>query len=96
MAYDALGREAEAEKAFRETIAINPNHFRANLLLGRILGMKNDPQGALAYSRKAVSLEPNSADAHKFLANVYIELGDNANASREQDEARRLQNPSRP
>lgn len=96
MAYDALGREADAKKLFQETIAINPNHFRANLLLGRLLGMENNPQAALNYSRKAVSLEPNSADAHKFLANVYIELGDDADAAREQDEVRRLETPSNP
>lgn len=90
MAYDEIGRTSEAEENFRATLRINPAHYRANLFLGRLLGMHNSPAAALAYLQKAVKLEPKSPDAHKFLANVYTELGRESDASRERAEAERL------
>jgi arylsulfatase A-like enzyme len=96
MAYDKLGRATDAEKSFRRALQINPNHYRANLYLGRLLGMQNNPSAALPFAQRAVSLQPQSPDAHKFLANVYIELGQLQNARREQAEAERLGNTARP
>jgi choline-sulfatase len=90
-AYDNIGRGADAEKNFREALKINPQHYRANLFLGRLLGMQNNPAAALPFLQKAVALEPSSSDAHKFLANVYLELGDTEKARSEQSEAQRLQ-----
>jgi Tfp pilus assembly protein PilF len=46
--------------------------------------------------QRAVSLQPQSPDAHKFLANIYIELGQLQNARQEQAEAERLGNTARP
>jgi arylsulfatase A-like enzyme/Tfp pilus assembly protein PilF len=90
MAYDKLGRASEAERSFRDALQINPSHYRASLFLGRLLGMQNNPTAALPFLQKAVSLQPQSPDAHKFLANVYVELGQEENALREQVEADRL------
>ncbi|HZQ95717.1 MAG TPA: sulfatase-like hydrolase/transferase [Candidatus Sulfotelmatobacter sp.] len=90
-AYDNIGRAADAEKNFRRALQINPAHYRANLFLGRLLGMQNNPSAALPFLQKAVALEPASPDAHKFLANIYLELGDAQKASAEQAEAQRLQ-----
>jgi tetratricopeptide (TPR) repeat protein len=96
MAYDKLGRATDAEKSFRTTLQINANHYRANLFLGRLLGMENNPSAALPFLQKAVSLEPQSPDAHKFLANVYIELGQMQKARQEQAEANRLGDSAKP
>jgi Tfp pilus assembly protein PilF len=52
--------------------------------------MQNNPSAALPFLQKAVSLRPRSPDAHKFLANIYIELGQVQNARQEQAEADRL------
>jgi choline-sulfatase len=90
MAYDEVGRSADAAKNFQAALQINPNHYRANLLLGRLLGMQGRPTVALPYLQKAVNLQPKSPDAHKFLANVYTELGQQESARREQAEADRL------
>ena len=90
MAYDEIGRASDAAKNFQTALQINPNHYRANLLLGRLLGMQNNPAAALPYLQKAVKLQPQSPDAHKFLANVYLELGQHENAARHQAEAERL------
>jgi arylsulfatase A-like enzyme/Tfp pilus assembly protein PilF len=96
MAYDKLGRATDAEKSFRRALRINPDHYRANLFLGRLLGMQNNPSAALPFLQKAVTLQPQSPDAHKFLANVYIELGQLQNARQEQAQADRLGNSDKP
>ena len=96
MAYDETGRASEATKNFQAALQINPNHYRANLLLGRLLGMQNNPTAALSYLLKAVKLQPASPDAHKFLANVYIELGQEENARQEMAAADRLNAPAKP
>jgi len=93
MAYDKIGKQAEAEKNFREALRLNPEHYQANLYLGRLLGMQNRAAEALAFVQKAVSLQPQSPDAHKFLANVYVELGRTEDARHEQTEAERLSHP---
>ena len=94
-AYEHLGRIPDAIKSYQTTLRLNPNHYRANLMFGRLLGMHDNASGALPYLRKAVKLQPQSPDAHKFLANVYIELGQDENARREQAEAQRLATPEK-
>jgi arylsulfatase A-like enzyme/Tfp pilus assembly protein PilF len=96
IAYDRIGRASDAEKSFRDALQINSNHYRASLFLGRLLGMQNKPSEALPFLQKAISLQPQSPDAHKFLANVYIELGQELNARHEQAEAERLTTPAKP
>ena len=96
MAYDELGRAADAATSLQHALQINPNHYRANLLLGRLLGMQNRPNDALPYLQRAVKLQPKSPDAHKFLGNIYTELGQEESARREQMEANRLQDTSKP
>jgi len=94
-AYEHLGRIPDAIKTYQITLQLNPSHFRANLMFGRLLGMHDDAVAALPYLRKAVELQPQSPDAHKFLANVYAELGQGENARREQAEAQRLTAPDK-
>jgi len=95
-AYDNIGRMADAETNFRHALRINPEHYRANLFLGRLLGMQNNPSAALPFLQKAIAVEPGSPDAHKFLANVYLELGDVQKARQEQAEAKRLETSGHP
>ena len=95
-AYDNIGRAADAEKNFRQALRINPEHYRANLFLGRLLGMQNNPSAALPFLQKAIAVEPGSPDAHKFLANVYLELGDMQRSRLEQAEAKRLESAGHP
>jgi arylsulfatase A-like enzyme/Tfp pilus assembly protein PilF len=94
-AYEHLGRVPDAIKSYQTALQLNPNQYRANLMFGRLLGMRDDPQAALPYSQKAVQLQPQSPDAHKFLANVYTELGQEENARRERAEAQRLSVPDK-
>jgi arylsulfatase A-like enzyme/Tfp pilus assembly protein PilF len=95
-AYEHLGRISEATQAFQDTLRLNPDHYRANLMFGRLLGMHGNPTAALPYLRRAVKLQPHLPDPHKFLANVYTELGEEENARRELAEAERLKAFAKP
>ncbi len=89
--YERTRRLPEATEQFRATLKLNPSHFRANLLLGRLLGMKGAAREALPFLQKAATLDPNSADAHTYLANVYAMLQQPARARQEREAAERLQ-----
>lgn len=88
--YERTKKIPEAMKEFRETLAREPAHFRSNLLLGRLLAMQGDATEALPYLVKASEIDPKSADAHIFLANVYIELGETTRAAEERAKAAQL------
>jgi arylsulfatase A-like enzyme/Tfp pilus assembly protein PilF len=83
-------RVLDAAPELETAAKMNPGSLRANLEAGRALGMVGDPAAALPYLQQAVVLDPNSMDAHHFLANVYRKLGKEDDADREQDEADRL------
>jgi arylsulfatase A-like enzyme/Tfp pilus assembly protein PilF len=88
-AYEKLGRTQDASQAYQHALRLNPDDYRANLFFGRLLAMNGDPTSALPLLQKAVKLQPESPDAHKFLANAYVELGQDENANRERIEAKR-------
>jgi choline-sulfatase len=94
-AYEHEERIEDAHQEFLSALRINPDQYRANLMFGRLLGMHGDPLGALPYLQKAVKVQPDSPDGHKFLANIYTELGQVENARREQTEAEQLAAPDK-
>jgi cytochrome c-type biogenesis protein CcmH/NrfG len=49
-------------------VRAEPRHFRANLLLGRILTLQNHAEQAVPYLRTAVDVDPRSTEARAFLA----------------------------
>jgi tetratricopeptide (TPR) repeat protein len=83
--YERTQRIPDAMKEFQTTIKLKPDHFKANLLLGRLYGMQGDGAAALPYLLQAAKIDPKSVEVHTFLANVYAELGQEANARRERD-----------
>jgi tetratricopeptide (TPR) repeat protein len=89
-----IDRVPEAMDHLATTLELNSDHFRANLLRGRILTLQGDPASALPNLQKAVRLEPKSFEAHQFLADAYAQLGQESNAARERAEATRLKTPS--
>ena len=46
---------------------LEPKHFRANLLLGRILTLQGQADEAIGYLRTAASAQPENAEARQFL-----------------------------
>lgn len=83
VSYERANRITDAVREFKNTIALSPEHFRANLLLGRLLGMAGKSSEALPYLKTAAKVDPKSVEAHSFLVNVYTALGQTANAKRE-------------
>jgi tetratricopeptide (TPR) repeat protein len=54
----------------RAALDLEPRHFRANLLLGRLLTLRGDAALAVPYLRTAVDAQPDSSEAKQFLADA--------------------------
>jgi arylsulfatase A-like enzyme/Tfp pilus assembly protein PilF len=91
LVYQRTSRMDEATREFQSALRVDPKNFPANLLLGRLFLIQQRATDALPYLRKAAQLRPDSIDAHRFLADVYAELGQQENSRRELTEADRLQ-----
>jgi len=76
------------------TLSLSPDHYRANLLRGRILSLQGNPLGSLDNLEKATRVQPDSREAHLFLADAYQQLGRVADAERERAAARKLAAPA--
>ena len=66
--YARIDRVPEAIAELRAALALDARHFRANLLLGRILTLRGDAASAVPYLKTAVELQPSSSEAKQFLA----------------------------
>jgi predicted Zn-dependent protease len=83
----------EAVELLRKVIEQNPEHFRANLLLGRIFTLQHHAEDAVPYLRQAVTSEPANSEAHAFLADAYEQVGNTAGAAAERAQAGSLKRP---
>jgi arylsulfatase A-like enzyme/Flp pilus assembly protein TadD len=88
--YARIDRVPDAMKELDITLGSDPDHYRANLLRGRILSLQNDPEQALPNLEKAVKVQPASVEAHLFLADAYAQLGRQEDAKSQRAEAYRL------
>lgn len=87
--YARIDRVPEAMEHLDICLSLDLAHYRANLLRGRILSLQGKPAQALANLKKAAEVQPDSREAHKFLADAYEQLGDSDNAARERAQAAR-------
>ncbi len=92
--YARIDRVPEALNHLDIALQLDPNHYRANLLRGRILSLQGDSAGGLLNLQKAATVEPKSVEAHQFLSEAYAKLGQQENAAREHAEADRLRAPT--
>ncbi len=81
--YARVDRVPEAMQHLDICLEIDPGHYRANLLRGRILSLQGKPAEALPNLKKATEVQSDSREAHKFLADAYEQLGDSAKAAEE-------------
>jgi choline-sulfatase len=88
--YARIDRVPEAMDELDRTLELNRNHYRANLLRGRLLSLLNKPAEALPNLQKAAAVEPTSIEAHQFLADTYAQLGRIAEESKERARAEKL------
>ena len=73
--YARIDRVPEAMDHLDTCLDLSPDHYRANLLRGRLLSLLGKPSEALANLQKAAVVEPASQEAHTFLADAYAQLG---------------------
>jgi choline-sulfatase len=88
--YARINRVSEAMVELRTAVQLEPRHFRANLLLGRILTLQGDGLGALPYLQTATDVQPSTGEAHQFLADAYEKAGRAADAAKERRRAEEL------
>jgi tetratricopeptide (TPR) repeat protein len=92
--YARIDRVPDALTELDTTLGISPDHYRANLLRGRILSLQGNPLGALNNLEKAAQVQPDSREGHLFLAEAYQQLGRAAEAERERATAGTLAAPA--
>jgi choline-sulfatase len=88
--YARIDRVDEAVRELRAVLELAPAHYRANLLLGRILTLQGQAAAGLPHLEKAAAATEASAEAHAFLADSYAALGRNADADRARARAEQL------
>jgi choline-sulfatase len=80
----------EAAREFDAALQLDPSHYQANLIYGHMLVLEHEPEAALPKLQKAAKLKPDLGEPHKYLAEAYFQLGQQANADRERALADRL------
>ena len=72
--------EAEAVRAVRRSVALNPELFQSRLLLGRMLARRGVFNEAIEHLQKARAIDPPAVAATYQLALVHRSLGDTEQA----------------
>lgn len=72
--------EAEAVRAVRRSVALNPELFQSRLLLGRMLARRGVFDEAIEHLQKARAIDPTAVAATYQLALVHRSLGDTERA----------------
>lgn len=70
------GNMPEAEKAYEQILAHEPNHDVALHLLGLLNGQLKRPERAIELMRRSIELQPDNPKFHSNIANAFIEHGD--------------------
>jgi len=91
--YARIDRVPEAISELDTTLTLSPDHYRANLLRGRILSLQGNPAAGLDNLVRAAGVQPDSREAHLFLADAYAQLGRQLDAQRERTKAEDLTAP---
>jgi predicted Zn-dependent protease len=84
---------SEAVAELQAALELEPRHYRANLLLGRILTLQGQAAAGVPYLQKAAAAQPSSVEAQTFLADAYQALGRPAEAARARARAQQLRKP---
>ena len=84
------GKEADAEREYREELKISPDHVPSLVALAGFDLEKSDLAEAGAFARKAVATDTASAEAHHLLGRVLLEAGDLRASASELEAAKQL------
>jgi arylsulfatase A-like enzyme/Flp pilus assembly protein TadD len=88
--HNHLKQLPEATGEYEKALELDPDYFQANLRYGRLLFLEGHADAALPKLAHAVKVNPDSAEAHAFLADAYQQLGQAENANRERATAKQL------
>jgi arylsulfatase A-like enzyme/Flp pilus assembly protein TadD len=88
-----ISRVPEALTELRAALDLEPRHYRANLLMGRILTLQSQAAAAVPYLQSAAEAQASSAEAQAFLADAYQALGRADEAARARARAQQLRKP---
>jgi len=91
MAYARTNRLSDAIQECKIVLGYDPKDYESYMLLGYALPKTGDPQGAVTALKKAISIRPKEPLPHAWQADIYDQLGQNADAERERAEAKRLE-----
>src|SRR5712691_4838468 len=91
--YARIDRVDEAVVELKAALELEPRHYRANLLLGRILALQGQAVAGLPYLQRAADAQPSSVEAQAFLADAYQALGRSADAAQARARAQQLRKP---
>jgi arylsulfatase A-like enzyme/Flp pilus assembly protein TadD len=94
--YARIDRVPEAMEHLDTCLGLSPDHYRANLLRGRLLSLLGRPAEALGNLQKAAEVRPRSREAHLFLADAYGQLGRSAEEKMQRALAEKAKAPDRP
>jgi len=91
LTYDAIGDDDRAIPIFRDLLKNNPKHVPSYVKLGGILLRAHQYEEAQQNLQRAVSLDPDSVEAHYQLGLVLRRLGKSADSESEFAESRKLE-----
>ncbi len=74
-ALSVLGRQAEAERLYRDSLSLDPGSVRAHYNLALLLAASDRPGEAVEHFEAALRIEPEHADAHFGVAGALLRVG---------------------
>jgi arylsulfatase A-like enzyme/Tfp pilus assembly protein PilF len=93
--YARIDRVEDATRELRIALDLEPRHYRANLLMGRLLDLQGRSAEGVPFLEQAVAANADSYEAHAFLADAYERVGRASDAARMRARAAGLKPPSR-
>jgi arylsulfatase A-like enzyme/Tfp pilus assembly protein PilF len=90
LAYARTNRPSDAIKECRIVLQFDPEDYGSYLILGQSLAKSGDPQEGVESLKKAASMEPADPTPHAWLADIYEQMGNKADAQQQRAEAERL------
>jgi arylsulfatase A-like enzyme/thioredoxin-like negative regulator of GroEL len=94
-AYSRLGRPDDAKRELRKSIALQPEDYDSNLIMGKLLA-ESDAEAAIPYLLTAAKSQPAAPDPHVLLFQLYTTMGQADKAAKERQLAEQLEREAKP
>ena len=95
-AYTRAGDYVRAQQALQQALLLEPNSTGPYILLGKVLLKRQDAVNAAMYLERAEKMDPGNAMTHNLLGQAYRMLGRTEEATRQNEQAQRLQSANQP